>query len=438
MQTATSNTRGRIHILRGRLLSDAVWTAAGQIATAIGMILGIRVLTELVSPETFGTASLCLGAATLAMNVGCTPLTQAAIHFYPTMASGSAVGSMRDSVRHSLARIGVWGLPFVVVTMIIVGVMFGAEAALTVGLVAALLVCDCLRSVELTFLNAGRAHKQYALLASADACLRPFVAAAAVFLAGESTVMVLTGYLMTSATILWLFLRKIRNATTEESGPFREPDSDLDKKMWRYALPLIPLGLMNWANGLGDRYVIGSTLGVADAGVYAAVYGLASRPFLMLGQSVELAMRPVYQGAVSGQRRGQANRLLAAWVCVIGIAGLLMLATMTFWSTELVDLLLADEYRRAAELLPWIGAGYCLLAISDVFTRVSFAHGNTRWVLAIVACAAATGVIATFIGARLWGLVGAAMAVPVYFGVQLAVAIVAARASYQKSAERMQ
>lgn len=414
-----------------RLLSDAFWTTIGQVASAVGMIAGIRLLTEFVAPRTFGEVALCLGVATLAMNVVCTPLTQAAIHFFPAMTARNCVGSMRASLAHSLARVGLWGLPLVAVAVLVAGLSVGADAALVVGLVAALLVCDCVRSVELTFLNASRMHKHYALWSAAEACLRPCVAAAAVFLMGESAAVVLAGYLATSVVLLGLFLRKIRSGAAD---PAPSRDTELDRKMWRYALPLVPLGFISWANGLGDRYVIGGVLSVADAGLYAAIYGLASRPFLMLGQSVELAMRPVFQGAVSAQRRRDANRLLLAWLCAVAGAGTLGLAAMTLWSTRLVELLLAEEYRRTADLLPWIATGYCLLAISDVFTRVSFAHGKTRWVLVIVSCAALAGVVATYIGARLWGLLGAAMAVPVYFGVQLVVAMLAARASHRQAA----
>lgn len=419
--------------MKTRLLSDAFWTATGQVASAVGMIAGIRLLTEFVAPRTFGEVALCLGVATLAMNVVCTPLTQAALHFFPAMTSRNAVGSMRASLAHALARVGLWGLPLVVVAMLVVGFSAGADAALVVGLVAALLACDCVRSVELTFLNASRMHKHYALWSAAEACLRPCVAAAAVFLMHESAAVVLAGYLATSVVLLGLFLRKIRGSATVVD-PALPRDTGWDGKMWRYALPLVPLGFIGWANGLGDRYVIGGVLSIADAGLYAAIYGLASRPFLMLGQSVELAMRPVFQSAVSAQRRRDANRLLLAWLCAVAGAGVLGLAAMTLWSTPLVELLLAEEYRRAADLLPWIASGYCLLAISDVFTRVSFAHGKTHRVLAIVACAALAGVVATYTGARLWGLLGAAMAVPVYFGVQLVVAMVAARASHRQAA----
>ena len=44
---------------------DAAWISAGVGLSALGTILGVRLMTELVEPQTFGTLSLLLGAVLL-------------------------------------------------------------------------------------------------------------------------------------------------------------------------------------------------------------------------------------------------------------------------------------------------------------------------------------------------------------------------------------
>ena len=111
-------------------------------------------------------------------------------------------------------------------------------------------------------------------------------------------------------------------------------------------------------------------LGVAEAGIYAAAYGLVSRPFLMLGQTVELTIRPIYQAQVALEPSSDAaKRLLAAWVIVVMSVGSLGAATIAFWSDELSSLLLGREYRSGAALMPWIAFGYVLLVTSYAFEK---------------------------------------------------------------------
>ncbi len=196
------------------------------------------------------------------------------------------------------------------------------------------------------------------------------------------------------------------------------PNGALDLRLRRYALPLIPLGLIGWANGLGDRYIIGGLLSVADAGIYAASYGLASRPILMIGGAIELVVRPIYQSAVSAGDHARANRLLLLWFAAVAAIGVFCVGVITVWRTEIAALLLGPQYRSGAELMPWIATGYCLLTVSYVFERVCYAHARTSRVLLIQACTAATAVVATTLGTLRWGLIGAAMAIPVYFSVQ--------------------
>ncbi len=143
-------------------------------------------------------------------------------------------------------------------------------------------------------------------------------------------------------------------------------------------MPLVPLGLIGWANGLGDRYLIGGLLGVTEAGVYAAAYGLASRPLLMLGGTIELFVRPIYQSAVSAADHSKASRVLLMWFAAVIGAGAMSVLLIAVLRDELARLLLGAQYRSGAELMPWIAGGYMLLTIAQVFERICYAHARER------------------------------------------------------------
>jgi O-antigen/teichoic acid export membrane protein len=184
---------------------------------------------------------------------------------------------------------------------------------------------------------------------------------------------------------------------------------------------LIPLAILGWINGLGDRYIIGGILGLEEAGIYAAVYGLVSRPFLLLGRVVELTLRPVYQTAVSQRNHQKARKAINSWLIVTIISTTLGFVLILVLHKQLAFILLGERYRVGAEFMPWIAGGYVLLVTSYVFEKICYAYEQTKYVLYTQISSAVATLLTTFVAITYWGLYGAAVAVPVYFGVQLIV-----------------
>jgi O-antigen/teichoic acid export membrane protein len=176
-------------------------------------------------------------------------------------------------------------------------------------------------------------------------------------------------------------------------------------------------------------------LSVADAGVYAALYGLSSTPFLIVSSTGEQALRPVYQTAVTrgdSARAGQIHDIWLAAILGVCVPGVLL---FVFGHDIIATYLVGRQFRGAASLMPWIAAGYAIKAVSYVFERVCYAFGKTRRVLAVQVCAVIAALVLTPAGIISFGLEGAAMAVPAYFTVQLAVAIYFARRTVRESVQ---
>jgi O-antigen/teichoic acid export membrane protein len=490
-----------------RQLAEAGWVIGGQAGLALGTVVGVRILTQYLAPDAYGVVSLSTGMSVLAISLVATPLTQAAIHFYPAIAAN---GSARELLQ-SVLRCFRTTTPWVVIATLVAGGLYvglGQGSAMLVVVLALLLASDCWRSANLSLLNAARRQRAYALWMAADAWSRPLAATAAVLLVGQSPVAVLAAYVLVSAVLVGVFSRGLW-----PKGPTGVPESstsvadaggasgtattasvdgaarvagaagtaamtgaaravgvagtaamtgaarpagvagtagvtgtarpagvagtagvgdaqrarELDARMWSYALPLLPLGLIAWASNLGDRYVIGGVLSVADAGVYAAVYGLSSMPFMIVNGTAEQALRPIYQAAVTNGNRLRARKILLLWLgIVVGVCALGVLL-FAFGHTLIAAFFVGKPYRHASGLMPLIATGYAIRATSYVFERVCYAYGQTRRVLLIQLWAVAATAVATPLGVVYLGLKGAALAVPLYFSVQLLVAIFLAR-----------
>ncbi len=407
--------------LNKKLTSDALWAFAGQALSAIGVLLGIRLLTEYLPPERFGELILQLGVAALLLALVSTPVLQAALRYYPELLKSDGERALRKHISGQLCRVLGWA--FAVLVPLGIGVcLYLKQSPVIVLLLALVVIVDIARAYEMAFLNAARLQRRYAIWSAAEAFARPLLAVSAIFFFGVETWVVLLAYFFASA-LLWFFLKK-PPARQQAQGVTKT--THFDKTIWRYALPLVPLALIGWVSGLGDRYIIGIMLSLNEAGIYAAAYGLISRPFLIGGKIVELVMRPVYQQAVSDNDNAQANKIFQQWLLVVFVLMLLGVLFVGFFNQQIAALLLGEAYRKSSHLMIWIAAGYAFLTVSYVFERVCYACDKTSYVLFVQAIGAVTGLCATVIAIYKFGLTGAAMAVPAYFGIQLLASIVAA------------
>lgn len=411
---------------RSAILSQGAWVAAGQLLSALGALVTIRVMTELLTPADFGRLMLLVGVAALALGLASTPRLQALIRYYPDWARIGRTSVLRQVGARLVTAQAAIATFAIALGWMVIAPQFG-EPWFSGWLIAALLIVDCVRSFELALLNAARRQQGAAFIHAADAWARPLAAIMAILVLGASADAALLGYIigagLTAAVALAIMPLEGRSEarTAPEASP-APSEADLAASIRRYALPLAPLALFGWISGMGDRYVIGGLLGLEQAGFYAAAYGLASRPFLMFSSIAEMTLRPVLQNAIAAGdavlivRAKRALFLVTATGAALGVLAFFLL------SDWVGGLLLAETYRPAAKLMPWIALGYGLYAVSNVFSRFCYAFDDTRAILILTVAGALIGLAAMVPAILTFGLHGAALAVSISFGIQLLLA----------------
>ena len=141
-----------------RFRSEAGWVIAGQALTALGTLLGVRLLTQFLAPAQYGVLSLALGMSVLAGNLVTAPLTQAAIHFYPRY-SAERLSELRDALLRGFRRFVPWITP----VALIGGACYsysGRGSPWLVLLVLLLFALECWRTSCLSLLNAARRQRR--------------------------------------------------------------------------------------------------------------------------------------------------------------------------------------------------------------------------------------------------------------------------------------
>lgn len=414
---------------RTRLVREGGWVTAGQLITALAMLVSVRLLTEILEPDAFGELALLVGVAALALGLAATPTLQAVIRYYPDQLRQGRLGDLRVVSRGMVARSTVIAAFVIAAAWPVAGHAFGGSW-FTGLLVAALLAVDVVRSFEVSLLHAARRQAATAVYYAADACARPLAALAAVMALGSTAEAALTGYIVGAGLVVAAMHLIVR---PEGRTPGEPPATDprravaLGTAIRRYALPLVPLAIFAWISGLGDRYLIGGMLSLEQAGLYAAVYGLVSRPFLMVAGIVDQTVRPVLQNAIAA---GDPKRLASAkraWLMATGAGAILGFVAFVLLGELVGRLLLAEEYRSVIKLMPWVAAGYAIYIVSNVFSRFCYVFDDTKAVLLLTIIGSVIGIVVLLPAVHFYGLQGAAAVVPVRFGIELALSAMFAR-----------
>jgi O-antigen/teichoic acid export membrane protein len=396
------------------ILKEGAWSAFGKIATALGTLIGIRLLTEFVSKEIFGKISLLIGIATLGSNLFAYPLISAAQRFHPEMALSGNIPQLRRTIVSILK----WTVG-TLACLILLGGLFLQSSALSYSVfvaLAAFLVVQVMRNLEMAFLIAARRQKVVAIWSISEAWLKPACAVLLIILLDDTPQSVLLGYFAAFGSILICF--HLLPVSVEGSNISKVPietDTELTANIRRYAMPLLPLALVAWISSLSDRYLISGMLGVEQVGLYAAGYGLISMPFLMAGDIIGQTLRPPYYQAVSAGNITFAKKLLRTQLSITILVCAAGVVAVFFLSNLIATLLLAEEYRNAVSLMPWIAAGITLQVIAQIFEGVLIAYKRTGFLLMVHSLGAIVCVLSVYILIRRFNLIGAAMACPVYY-----------------------
>ena len=420
-----------------RLSRDAMWIATGHGVGAVATLVGVRLVTELAQPSLYGRFVLLNGVLALLQGVLLAPMAQAALRFYPDFAAAGAALQLR---RHLFGLFGRrWSWSLLVITLIgsIDVLVSHWLSPLTWLLLAFALGLEAWKTIEIVMRNGAREQASYSALYAADSIARPAGAVLAAWTFGASVESLLLGQSVGTLIVLAALsgLSRIARDPLPSKGFSATAVTEHFKQSMRsFASPLLWAPLVGWISGLADRYVVAGLLGVAQAGVYAAAYGLASRPMLMIGTVSEATLRQVLYAAAAKDDHAGVRKTLGCWIAANLLAGIAVVAFLSVFADVVVHWLLAEEYRLvAAQLLPWIAFGYVLLLASQATERLLYARHRTGAVLRIQAASALVAVVAALVGAQWFGLIGVAAAVPVYFSVQLLLTITVAHRTLDAS-----
>ena len=371
----------------------------------------IAVYTRLLSPELYGHYALVLAGVHFANAVLFQWLRLGLLRFLP--ACGERPATLLATLRAGYGAMA--GL--VLALGLLAGLLAPDAPWRRLVLLAAPLVCaQAWFELNLSLAQSKLAPARYGLLALAKAVLALACGTGLILLglgaAGPLLALVIAT-LLPSLVVMrraWLGVGWSR------------PAPELTRALLAYGLPLTATFTLSFVIGSSDRFLVAWFLGTDAAGAYAAGYELGWTSVLTLMTIVNLAGYPLVMRAMESAGPAAARVQLQQNGLLLLAVGLPALLGAAILAPNLARVVLGVPFRAdGARLLPWIALAAFLGGAMLFYSNLAFQLGRqTVGQLWAMLAAALTNLGLNLVWIPRFGLLGAAWATVVAYGIGLA------------------
>jgi O-antigen/teichoic acid export membrane protein len=340
-----------------RLAKEGAWVLGGQVASVIGALVLVRLLTEYLEPAQYGLLALGLTIAGGVNQIVMGGVTAGIGRYYSIAAEKNDLPCYLYASRR---LIGYATAVVAVIALLLVTGLLSLGYSQWIGLAAAALVFSVLGGYNASLSGIQNAARQRAIVAfhcGLDAWLKILLAVGAMLWLGSSSTAVVLGYALSSLLVTCsqlFFLRRL--IRLQNNNP--QPCSNWTPQIWAYSWPFSVFGIFTWMQQISDRWTLQIFASEHEVGLYAVVFQLGYVP---IGLATGMAM--TFLGPILYQRSGSAtdrNRNMSvhriAWR--ITFAGLLITALVFFLTFLLHEwifqALVSTKYHAVSSLLPWM------------------------------------------------------------------------------------
>jgi O-antigen/teichoic acid export membrane protein len=403
--------RGSIHLSGRWFVAETLFNSAAFTVLKIRGFLMIWLLAHFAGIAAYGVWTQVMVLANLLTPIVGLGLSNAAVRFY--VEAGSAIERRRlfwSGAGALCVTTPLCGLAIFAASPALASV-FGTGDPIPFQLAALLVVGTAWRQYVTSWLRArNEVNAASRWLASAE--LLDLGLAAGLLALTHSVNGALLGSAVANASVCVALLVARR-------GVIGRPTFDWPglKRRLRYSLPIVPLTIGDETLARGDRLIVGAILGPAAAGVYGAIYALASASTIVLAPLSTVFFPKQVRLAQSDRGVAEAwlRRIILGWCGVIVVQLVVLLAV----GPLLLDVLLADQPTPTDHVRLLIGLstlGVGLYGVARLLGHVFLLDKRTATLAGIWAAASVLSLGLNFMVIPWLGLEGAALTTVVTYG----------------------
>lgn len=198
-------------------------------------------------------------------------------------------------------------------------------------------------------------------------------------------------------------------------------------KLLRYSLPLVPTAALYWVVDSSDRFVIVHFLGLDQAGVYSAAYRV-TQIIKILVQPLSFVLLPAMASLWEQRRESEALGYLSKSLHAYILVAIPAVAGLTAIGSPLMVLLAgASEFEVSTSLVALLAVGELFAGIYQLWVYVLYVKERTPILIAFFAASAALNLVGNLLLVPRLGILGAAWATFLAYGLQTALVVFYAR-----------
>lgn len=399
-----------------RLGTEAGWVFAGQLLSVIGTLVGVRVLTEYLSPSVYGTLGLSLTISALFTEVIIGGLVGAFTRFYSIAAKADDVRGYVSGVR-TLLMVAV-GIAISMLLLISPLFILGFEGlTLQTGVVLTVFAALFGSNAALkAVLNGARRRKLVALNSVVDAWLKIGLAVLAIHWFGSSATSVLVAY-ATSLALVIVHQVYCVNRLTKGSGPIGH--RSWTKEMFAFAWPASLWGVFTWAQLVVDRWSLQTFYSTVEVGLYSVVLQLGYFPMTLLLGMLGTFLTPILFEKTNANPKQIDETQDMVWGRIFwgGIFVSLFAASAAWGLRDVVfAIFTATEFRTMSAYLPVMVLAGGIFGTAGLLQVRLMSHMKMIQLAKIMISTALVGILMTLLLTAIWGMSGA-IAAKLFFSV---------------------
>ena len=197
---------------------------------------------------------------------------------------------------------------------------------------------------------------------------------------------------------------------------FKLPNFSELKPYLRYGMPLTPHVMTMWTVHSSDRYIIGYFLGMAAVGVYSAAYAMGNLILFFL-TPIMVILFPTISKLYGEEKIEEVRTYLKYSLKYFLIFAIPSAFGLSVLAKPLLRILTTPEFVSGSIVVPFVAFGVIIFGIFQIFMNVIHLAKKTELNLILSGMAAFSNIILNIILIPYIGIVGAAIATLISYGV---------------------
>ena len=389
---------------------ELTMVGVGQIAAAVGGVVGVRLMTSILSPDIYGELALAFTFVALSQQLLFGPFSGSLMRFFPSAHDKEEFPGFFTSMVTLTSKITI---VIVAISLIGAGVLWIIDKSDYVGLAIFTLLFTIFLGYNALFDSIQTAARHRVIVAWHQVVgqwLRYLAAAGLVLLLGKNPTSAMAGYALSAVVVfgsqLFLFRKKLPTNLVN----IAHSDTDWSTKMINYSAPFIFWGIFTWLQISSDRWALESFSNTQSVGLYTALYQLGYYPLTMLTSVFVQYVTPIlFHQAGDGTDPMRINlaqynirRILVGALC---ITTLVVIISAIFHHT-IFGLLVASEYRSVSFLLPFMVLSGGMFACGQIVSLGPLNRNEPKKLIIPKIMTGIFGTLINFAGAYWMGLRG--------------------------------